>query len=727
MKIVYNWLKDFVDVTAPAEDLASRLALSGTNIGGIEKGSHGTVIDAEVSSNRPDCLGHYGIAREVSAIYKLPLKPVSPKPKESAAKASDAVRIEIQAPELCGRFTARVIRGVKIQPSPPWLRERLEASGVASINNVVDVSNYVMLELGHALHTYDYDRVRDHRIIVRKAKPGEKTRTLDGIERTLDSGMCVISDGDGSHSQGIGGIMGGAESEISFSTKNVLIECAWFDPIATRRAARLLKLHTEASTRFGRGADPEMAELASRRAAELILQLAGGELLSGVVDVYPGKRAPKKILLTRAELLRVMGADIPDKEIESSLSALGFAPMRVDHNRGAEGSLLAAWECTQPSWRAEVEREIDLIEEVARIYGLDKFPPRLPAARQGAARLPQHQAETRLRERLIGLGYHEILSIPHVADERDALFRPVGVQPAVLANPLSEEASVLRSTGLVTMAAALEWNLNHGQRNVRLFEIGRQYRLEGAKSVETPVLTIGATGEAREKSIYDSAREYSFADLKGDLDEIGALAGGFTWNPNGAHRQAESAQEWQNAAKRGSIYLGSAPPSNVILSEAKISAPSRAVGGMNLSSIGEAGQLARRVADRLKLRQDVFLAELQLAPFYAAFQTAKESRRYEPLPRFPAVERDFSLLLPDGTQFSNVAGAIRSLNIAEIVSLEATDLYRGKNLPAGKYSLLVRVTFQSRQATLTEAQITDFSSRIVAALEKQLRAQLRAQ
>src|SRR6202008_376832 len=326
-------------------------------------------------------------------------------------------------------FTARVMRGVKIQPSPAWLKDRLEATGTASINNVVDITNYVMLELGHALHAFDYDKVRDHRIVVRAAKSGEKIRTLDGFERTLDSGICTISDGDGSRAVGIGGIMGGAETEISFSTKNVLIECAWFDPISVRRAARSLRLHTEASTRFGRGADPEMAELASRRAAELILQLAGGELLGGVVDVYPGKRAAKKITVTRAEILRVMGADVPDKEVERILSALGFAPVRVDQNRGQEGALLAAWECTQPSWRAEVEREIDLIEEVARIHGLDKFPPRLPAARQGALRLSKFEPELRIRERLVGLGYREILTIPHVAEERDALFRPEGVTP----------------------------------------------------------------------------------------------------------------------------------------------------------------------------------------------------------------------------------------------------------------------------------------------------------
>jgi len=702
MKVVCNWLKDFVDVTASPEELASRLALSGTNIAGVENGPHGAVIDAEVSSNRPDCLGHYGIAREVGAIYKLPLKHVAPKPPEAAAKASDAVKVEIQAPEHCGRFTARVIRNVKIQPSPKWLKDRLEASGVASISNVVDISNYVMLELGHALHTFDYDKVRDHKIVVRKAKRGEKIRTLDGIERQLDPGICMISDGDGSRAVGIGGIMGGAETEISFSTKNILIECAWFEPIAIRRATRFLKLHTEASTRFGRGADPEMAELASRQAAELILQLAGGELLSGVVDVYPGKRALKKIRVTRSEILRVMGADVPDKQIEASLSTLGFTPVRIDQNRGAEGSLLAAWECTQPSWRAEVEREIDLIEEIARIYGLDKFPPRLPAARQGAARLPHYEAETRLRERLIGLGYCEILTIPHVAEERDALFRPEGIAPARLSNPLSEEANVLRSTGLVTMAAALEWNLNHGQRNARLFEIGRRYRLNGfagkasekIESVETRVLTIGATGEARENNLYDAAREFSFADLKGDLDSIGELAGGLAWRDGGP--------EWLHVARRCGVALGA-------------------------NEIGAAGQLARRIAEKFKFRQDVFLAELELDPLCAAYRATKEARRYEPLPRFPAVERDFSVLLPDGTHFSDVVNAIRSLNISELSSVEAADLFRGKNVPAGKYSLLVRVTFQSREATLTDAQISDYSGKIVAVLEKQLGAQRRAQ
>jgi phenylalanyl-tRNA synthetase beta chain len=703
MKIVYNWLKDFVAVNVPPEELASRLALAGTNIASVENGAHGAVVDAEVTSNRPDCLSHLGIAREVGAIYKLPLTTIAPQPAEAAVatRASEAVKVKIDSPELCGRFTARVIRGVKIQPSPAWLRDRLEACGVASISNVVDISNYVMLELGNPLHTYDYDKVRDHTIVVRATQAGsssnsktsgEEVKTLDGLERQVDPGICVICDGDGSRLIGIGGIMGGAETEISFSTRNVLIECAWFEPIAVRRAARALKLHTEASTRFGRGADPEMAEVASRRCAELILQLAGGELLPGVVDIYPGKRPPTEIHVTRAELLRVMGADVPDNEIESILTALGFAPVRIDPHRQLTNSPLATWKCSPPSWRAEVSREIDLIEEVARIYGFDKFPPRLPVARRGAARLPYYEAESRLRERLIGLGYREILTIPHVAEERDALFRPADVQSARLANPLSEEAGVLRSTGAVTMAAAIEWNLNHSQRNIRLFEIGHHYRLRGTQSIETRILTVGATGEAREKGVHETARDYLFADLQGDLDNVADLAGGLRWE--------QAAPEWLNPARRGALFL-------------------------NGEQLGVAGQLSRRVAERLKLRQEVFVAELALSPIYSAFYELKNSRRYQPIPRFPTVERDFSLLLSESAHFSDVTQAIASLNVPEIVSIKAADLFRGKNVPAGKYSLLIKVFLQSRDSTLTDAQISGISSRIVAALEKDLGAQLR--
>lgn len=701
MKVLYNWLKEFVGVNASAEELASRLSLSGTNIGAVENSRTGPVLDADLTTNRPDCLGHYGIAREVAALYRQPLKHVTPQLKESAEKTDGAITVTIESPELCGRFTARVIRGVKVQPSPPWLRERLESLGHTAINNVVDATNYAMIELGHPLHAFDYDRVAGHHIVVRASRPNDKLKTLDGVERAMPSGLCVVC--DAARPIGVGGIIGGAETEIAFATKNVLLECAWFDPIAIRRGAKNLKVHTEASTRFGRGADPEMAELASRRCAELIQQLAGGEVLAGLVDRYPRKLSSTKIILTRAELLRVMGADVPDKEIEAILTALGFASLRNDATRGQSGSLMASWECAVPSWRAgDVTRSCDLIEEVARVYGLDKFPSRMPSAHQAAARLPHAETDARLRERLVGLGYREIISITHVDPARDELFRPDGVTPARLANPIAEDAAVLRSTGIVSMVAALEWNLNHGQRDARLFEFGRAYRLEGTEPVETRILTIGATGEARTKSIYEEPREFSFADLKGDLDALGELAGGFAWRA--------TQEKWLHAENSGSFVLRNSPSGQP----------------KEPASPGVAGQLAKALCERLKIRQNVFIAEFARDNFREHYEQTKQQRHYRPLPRFPAVERDFSLLLSEGTAFADVARAIRETGIAEISSVEAVDRYRGKNVPEGKYSLLARVTLQSREGTFTEAQLTDFSSRIVSALEKQLGATLRA-
>ncbi len=697
MKVLYDWLKEFVDVTASPAELRARLSLSGTMVDAIDDSPSGPVFDVEVNTNRPDCLGHFGVAREVAALYGLRLKRVEPKLKEAAQEADTAARVEVECPELCGRYTARVIRGVKVAPSPDWLRQRLEALGQTSINNVVDATNYVMFELGHPTHAFDFDTLAERRIVVRRARPGEKMRTLDGIERKLSPEMCMI--GDATRAVAIGGVMGGAETEIAFSSKNVLLESAWFDPISIRRTSKALGLRTEASTRFERGADREMAEAASRRCAELIQQLAGGEILAGVVDVYPGRQAPLKIEFTRKELLRVMGADVPDKAIEAILSALGFAPVRVDANRGSAGSLMAAWECPRPSWRQDVERGVDLVEEVARHYGFDKFPARLPAAKQPAARLPHAEAEDRIRERLRALGYSEIITIPHVDPEKDALFRANGVTPARLANPLSEDASMLRASGLVNMAAALEWNLNHGQRNLRLYEIGRAYQLRGAEPAETRVLTLGATGLAHEKGVFGTPRAYAFADLKGDLDRLGELVGGLTWEAGGP--------SCLHPARAAKIRLVASHPSD---------------GG---AEVGVAGQLARRVAEQFKLRQEVFLAELRLDPLYDGYATARAGLRYAPIPRFPTVERDFSLLLADGTSFAQVAEAIRSLGIAEAARIEAVDLFRGGQIPAGKYSLLVRVTFQSHEATLTEAQLTDFTGRIVAVLERKLGVILR--
>ena len=700
MKVLYNWLKEFVEVTLPPAELRSRLSLTGTAVEGLEETQAGPMLDAELTINRPDLLGHYGMAREVAAIERRRLKDVETLLVETAERAESATRVVIECPELCGRYTARVLRGVKVGPSPEALRRRLEALGQTSINNVVDATNYVMLELGHPMHAFDLDRLAERRIVVRRARAGEKMRTLDGVERALSPDMCVIA--DVARGVAIGGIMGGAESEIHSATHDVLLESAWFDPISIRRTSKALGLRTEASLRFERGADPEMAELASRRCAALIREIAGGELLAGVVNVYPGRSEPVRLELSRKELLRVMGGDVPDGEIEAILGALGFAPRLMNSPSSPE----AVWNCTQPSWRQEVSREVDLVEEVARHFGLDKFPAQLPASRQPAARLPHAEAEDRLRERLIGLGYREIVTIPLVNEEEDARFRLAGASvgdAARVANPLAADAALLRSNGLVSMTRALAWNLNHGQRDVRLFEVGRAYTMKNGEPVETPIATLGATGAARQKGVAESERAYEFADLKGDLDEIGDLAGGFAWSASTA-----TSLPWANAARAGHIQLAGK------------------AGYVTGGAFGAAGELARRVADQFKIRQNVFLAELSLASFYDGFRIARTARTYRSISRFPSVERDFSLTLNDGTAFADVRRTIAALGIAAITSIEAVDLFRGKNVPAGKFSLLVRVTFQSLEGTLTEAEVNEFSTRIVAALEQQLNATLRA-
>jgi phenylalanyl-tRNA synthetase beta chain len=688
MKILFPWLKEFVDVTASAAELGARLSLAGLPLEGLEETQAGPVLDFEVTNNRADCLSHYGVAREAAAIYGLPLKPVKFALREDKEKASRAIRVQIECPDVCPRYTVRALRGVTVQPSPLWLRERLAALGQSSINNVVDIANYVMFEIGQPMHAFDMAHIREGSITVRRSRANEKIRTLDGIERILPKDTCVIADSAGAVA--IGGVMGGANSEISFDSRDILLESAAFDPVSVRKTVKALGLRSEASFRFERGTDIQMAELASRRAAQMILELAGGKALAGVVDIFPAPPKPMEIELTRQEWLRVMGANVVDEEVEAILGALGFQPKRAS-SRSPKDAPESSWRCRQPSWRQDVSREIDLIEEVARLHGYDKFPPRLPPARVPVKRLPLAQPEERLCKRLIALGYHEIVSIPLVNPEQDKLFQPENAGPAlataVVNNPLAQDASRMRSNGVLNMLQTLEWNINHGQQDLRLFEIGKRYGLRNGVAEETRILTLGATGQARAKNLYDTARIFSFADLRGDLDAVGELAGGWFWQAG--------APVWLAAGRCARLSPSSAPQEH----------------------LGCAGQLARRMAEQFKLRQDVFLAEIRLTPLLEAIENHLATRRFKSWPRFPAVERDFSLMLSDTIPYGALADAVRSLGITEITRVEPVDLFRGAGVGEGRYSLLLRVTFQSEQATLTESQLSEFSARIVAGLE----------
>ncbi|MFQ5817899.1 MAG: phenylalanine--tRNA ligase subunit beta [Terriglobia bacterium] len=697
MKILLEWIKQFVEIPVRVERLRHDLTMCGVAVEGVEESPAGTLLELDLTTNRPDLLGHYGVAREVSVLYGKPLKKINPAVREVAETASAAARVEIADPDLCHRYVALVFRNVQIKAAPESIRQRLEACGIASINNVVDATNYVLLELGHPTHAFDLDTLAERRIVVRRARAGEKLTTLDGIQRTLKPHQLVIA--DARRAVALAGIMGGAETEISFRTRNVLLESAWFDPITIRRAAKELGLRTEASYRFERGMDPEAPLMAARRCAELIAELAGGEVLAGAIDVYP-RRWPRsfgaaELVLRRSEILRVLGVPVPDEVIERVLGGLGFSveparPARLPGGQAGGRTDKESWRVQVASWRRDVTREIDLVEELARHYGYDKFPARLPATRTAAARTGAEK-EAAVRETLEALGYDEAVNFSLVHPNDAQRFSPS--EPIRLANPLSEEVSVLRTTGLVSMAHTLAWNVNRGERNVRFYEIGKAYGVESGKRVERRVLTLGATGLAQEKSVYAAARTYDFFDLKGAVEAV-------------LERFELSSVRVESPSDGG--------PFDPALTAAVWASKER---------LGVCGQLSRAVAADYKLRQAVFLAELDLEALYAH---GLRTRRYQPLSRFPAIERDFSLLLDDAVSFAAVRAAIEKLKIAELVSVTGVDRYRGAPVPRGHYSLLVRVRFQSAEQTLTDAEVNVFSERIVRTLEKELRARLRA-
>ncbi|MFQ5777229.1 MAG: phenylalanine--tRNA ligase subunit beta [Terriglobia bacterium] len=683
MKILLEWLKDYVDAGVPLEVLTRDLPLIGLSVDAVEQTENGvgTLVDFEITTNRPDLLSHYGVAREVAALYSKPLKPIDPAPAEVTDTASNAAKIEIADPELCHRYVGLVLRNVKVQPAPDWMRRRLEACGLQSINNIVDATNYVLLELGHPTHAFDLDTLADKHIIVRRARAGEKLRTLDGIERTLKPHHLVIA--DARRAVALAGIMGGAETEISFQTRNVLLESAWFDPVVTRRAAKELGLRTEASYRFERGMDLEAPLRAARRCAELFLELAGGELLAGALDVYPRRWTSPAIELRQSEIKRILGQALPNELIARILKALGFAVA----TRGQ-----GVWQVGAPSWRRDVSREVDLIEELARHHGYDKFPARLPPARQPVVRPPHAEAEAALRQTLEAQGYDEAISFSPVNPADAEAFLAAGDELARIQNPLSEEASALRPSGLLSLVEALAWNVNRGQRNLRFYELGKTYTVRKGRFREQRVLTLAATGLLREKTVHEAEEPYDLFALTGAM---------------------------QAALEPFNLDLMSFRPCDA----ASFHAPERAAVLAGKQKLGVLGRLSPELAARFKLRQPAYLAELDLDALYAA---GLRPRRYQALSRFPAVARDFSLVLDQSVSFGAVRSTIESLRIPELVSVSAVDRYRGRAIPTGKYSLLVRVIFQSSQQTLTEEQIRVSADRIVQSLEKKLGATLRA-
>jgi phenylalanyl-tRNA synthetase beta chain len=693
MKVSYLWLKEFVDFDASPRELADDLSMVGIVVETIQPAGDDFILDLDLTTNRPDCLSHLGVAREVAAHYQKPLKRIATVPKESSRAAEAEISVSIDAPNLCSRYCARVIRGVRVAPSPAWLVQRLETLGIRSINNVVDVTNYVLLELGHPLHAFDLSKIEGKVIIVRSPRPSEKLVTLDGLERELKPGMLLIADQH--RPLALAGVMGGADSEIGFSSADVLLESAWFDPISVRRTAKELGLHTEASHRFERGADVNATVASINRAAALIQQLAGGEILQGIVDAYPNRIVRPSVCLRRSRICQVMGTEIETTLVERLLRDLDFQIVSRDDDR-------EVWQVQVPTSRLDIEREIDLIEEIARHYGYDRFESSLPAWTGGARRLPEAVKERTLKQRLLHHGYSETMTYSFIDAGENQRFSTL--EPVRLKNPLSRETEVMRTSLVPGLLASFLQNYNRGMNSVRLYEMGRIYPMAGRfirttdDQPENLFLGIIASGNVQEKTVHADARPWNFFDLKGDLEmlleSLSIPLDQVTW-------QAEDS----GAGVPPYYHPG-------VASWMKL----------RNDSLGVFGQLHPKVCEAYKIKQPVFLAEIPLAPWYR-FQ-AGEHLVEEPA-KFPAVRRDLSLVIDQSLNYRAIESTVLEAGILEVRKCFPFDLYLGEKLPSGKKGVSISIVYQAFDRTLVEEEVNGFDEKIVNLLQTKLGAQLR--
>jgi phenylalanyl-tRNA synthetase beta chain len=692
MKISYNWLKELVDANLSPRDLAAKLTMAGLAVDAVEERGNDHVLEFDLTSNRPDCLSHLGIAREAAAVSGRSVR--MPRVSIDAAKTrtSDVASVEILNPDLCPRYSARAIRGVKIGPSPAWLVERLEAMGQRSVNNVADITNYVMLEMGQPLHAFDLEMLRGKQIIVRAAKPGEKITTLDGEERELTDQMLVIADAE--RPVALAGIKGGEDSGITEKTVDVLLEAAHFTPAQVRATSKALGLATEASYRFERGTDPEIVVTASDRAAALIAEVAGGEVLDGVVDVYPRKAARRPIAMRRNRHEAITGLKIELGEAEYILRSLGFAvEANVDSDR---------LRAIPPSWRVDVSIEEDLIEEIARVCGYDRLRNTLPGSAGAGAYLPNEENRRAIRHTLASLGYHEAINFSFVNGETDGLVGIVRDEDRLrLRNPIDETQAHMRTTLLGGLLRSLEHNFNHGTRNVRLFEIGKCFlkfceEPEEDSPEECETLALVATGARNEADWRDSSARLDFYDVKGALEAVFESLG----LPTGRRWTAEFSEhsyKFLHPGRQADINLGK-------------------------ESIGQFGQLHPRVAALYKFKQPVYVAELNLELLLLA---PRSEVRYHPLPKFPAVARDLAVLINTNVAFADVDLAIRAQQIKELVSLRLFDLYAGKELPEGKHSIALSLLYRADDRTLTDEEANALHEQVIKTLKRKFGAEIR--
>jgi phenylalanyl-tRNA synthetase beta chain len=668
MKISLNWLNDYIETGLDAQRISEILSDLGFPCEGIEKLKDDTVVDIEVTSNRGDCLGYIGVARELAVATGKELKLPVVKLDESGTDVKMLASVEILEPELCGRYTARVVEGVKISPSPEWLVKRLEAAGMRSVNNVVDATNYAMLETGQPPHAFDYDKLKDHKIIVRKAVAGERLVSIDGSKCDLNPDMLVIADAQ--NPVAIAGVMGGLASEVSDSATRILLEDAWFDPVIVRTTSRRLSLPSEASFRFARIVDIENIDWASQRTCQLITQLAGGKVAKGVVDVYPKKPAPLKINLRFARLNKLLGMEVPREDVVRILTALKFEP-KVENDIAA---------CVVPSWRSDIDREVDLIEEVARVYSYHKVPTEKKIKIEVVPVNSRRKLTDSVGAYLNACGFYETINVSFTDGSVAGLFNEPEAAYLSVKDESRKNANLLRQTLIGSLMGVLQTNVNAKNFPCRIFEIAATF-----------VPASGKDGLPVEKTKLAMVCDSNLRDLTGAIDGL-----------------------IKNISRVAIVEFVQAD-----LKWAKTGAQIK-VNSQKIGMIGIAGSGIKEKFDFKEITPCA--AEID---FEFLLQLEKGQLKVKPIPRFPAIQRDLSIIVDEPVTWAETIRIVKEKAPAELEYINFVDIYRGKGIPSGRKSVTLSLQFRDEDGTLTHETVDAFQKEIVQNLSNSLQAVLR--
>jgi len=662
MKVPLSWLREYVPFGVKPESLAEALTAAGLAVDAIDRVGEETVLELDVTTNRVDCMNVYGVAREVAALYGLPLRPLDTAVTESGPPAGEALDVAIEAPDLCGRFCARLL-DVKVGPSPAWLRDRLELVGIRSISNLVDLTNYVMVEMGQPSHAFDLARVPGGKLVVRWSREGERLVTLDGAERALSPRVGVIAGEGGETALALAGIMGGASSEISEATRVVALEAAWWEPLAVRRGARALGMHTEASHRFERGADIAAGPTALARLAHLAEKIGAGTLRPGLVERTGNEHPARSIRHRPAKVSALLGVEVPRLQQMRTLESLGF----LVAGSGPEETVLV------PTWRLDVSREADLAEEVGRHFGLQRIEPALPPSDRPGRLRSSLRRERRIREILTGVGLVEVVNYPFVAGAQMETPPPERTR---LENPLTEEQDTLRTSLVMPgLLGTLRTNLRLGRRDVAVFEMGRVFLGAAGAPREEPRLAVLLSGSTQPHHWSLQPRPFDLFDLKG----IGELL---------FARLGEAALE----IDRGGALPGFVHPGRGVRVR------------RNAQPFGYAGALHPDVRAAWELKDEAVVLEIGLGEL---LDTVPPVPRFSALDRYPAVERDLSIVCDETTPAAEIDARVRAAAGERLRSASLVDRYTGNQVPPGKVSLTVSLRFQDPERTLTSDEVQE--------------------